>query len=140
MWRYYLHLVDKLLNQSIRRIYIGYLICLSLWTTIYSLIKSMKKSLFLIFLGTIVLGTLSWCSVDRNDEKAQRIIELETKVKDQSFEKNLKCNALFDGLKRKYYNVYSVYYDEYMDTCYVKYKDTKTKELNDASLEDFWPN
>ena len=98
------------------------------------------KTFSLSILVVLVLVMLSWCSIDWNDEKAQRIIELETKLKDQSFEKNLKCQALFDGLKRKYYNVYSVYYNEYMNTCYVKYNDTKTKELNEAALEDFWPN
>ena len=99
----------------------------------------MKKNVILL-LCALMLFTLGWCSIDWNDEKAQRITELETKLNDQSFEKNLKCQTLFDGLKRKYYNVYSVYYNEYMNTCYVKYNDTKTKELNEASLEDFWPN
>lgn len=87
-----------------------------------------------------MLFMLSWCTIDWHDEKAQKIIELEAKINDQSFEKNLKCQALFDGLKKKYYNVYSVYYNEYMNTCYVKYNDTHTKELLEASLEDFGPN
>ncbi|MDD3262591.1 MAG: hypothetical protein PHR61_01985 [Candidatus Absconditabacteria bacterium] len=106
----------------------------------------MKKT-FVYLLGVFMVMTLTGCTIDWNNEKANEINRLEgeisslkSKIEDQNFEKNLKCNALFDGLKRKYYNVYSVYYDAYMDSCYVKYKDTKTKELNEALLEDFGPN
>jgi len=98
-------------------------------------------------LGVIMMIVLSWCTIDWHDEKANEInllnaeiASLKLKIEDQSFEKNLKCQSLLDWLKRKYNNVFSIYYSEYWNTCYIKYNDTKTKELMEAPMDNFGPN
>lgn len=105
------------------------------------------KKLLLVFTLFISMLFLTWCSIDRNDEKTKEInllnsevARLKLKIEDQNFEKNLKCQWLLDWLKRRYNNVFSIYYSEYWNTCYIKYHDSKTKELVESAIDDFGPN
>lgn len=105
----------------------------------------MKKIALFIF-GISMVFTLSGCTIDRDDSKDKRIEELNSeiitltsKVENQNFERNLKCQWLLDWLKRKYNNIFSIFYDEYGNTCYIKYYDKKNNNKFAVSpIDDFW--
>ncbi len=54
----------------------------------------------------------------------------------QNFENNLKCQERWDSLKLQYNNFMSAYYNEYANTCYVKYYDKKSDSVMEAPMEN----
>lgn len=108
----------------------------------------MKRFLWFSFLlGLVFLGGCT--TQDEIDELKYQNYQLQQQISEiqfqkdaaetaaqetANFEKNLKCQERWDELKKQYNNVFSVYYNEYANTCYVRYYDKKN---NNQLIE--WP-
>lgn len=67
-------------------------------------------------------------------------LESEKLVKDQQLEKEKNCLERWESVKQEYWNVFSVYYNEIYEECYVKYYDKSNgNEISEAPIDDFWP-
>lgn len=118
------------------------------------------KKISIILLSCFFIITLSWCTNDKQveqlrqqnellqqqiqNEKAQK--EEEKKAQKEAlnqkevFENNLKCQERGDELKLQYNNVFSTYYNEYKNTCYVRYYDkSNNNEITEWPMDNFWP-
>lgn len=81
---------------------------------------------------------------EKNKDLESKIDELKTEnlnlVEKQSFNNNLKCQEFLNDLKKQYENVFSVYYNEYENKCYVKYYNRSNNNILDEwPLDSFWP-
>lgn len=58
----------------------------------------MKKIISLLLLSLLILSS---CSIDWNNEKEQKIVELEKQISDMSFERNKECLNLIPNLEKR---------------------------------------
>jgi uncharacterized protein YaiL (DUF2058 family) len=76
-------------------------------------------------------------------EKAERIerekqAEADEERAKENFSNNLKCQTLLKDLKQRWNNVAGIYYDEWRNTCIVKY--VEEGEIKEAPLENMQDN
>lgn len=70
-------------------------------------------------------------------ERAENEAKVEQEKAKENFSNNLKCQILLKDLKQRWNNVVGIYYDEWQNTCIVKYtKDGETKEAPIESMQD----
>lgn len=73
----------------------------------------------------------------KNEADAKKAQEEAARVKEQgekNFKNNLECQDMLKALKQKWNNVVGIYYDEFLNTCIVKY--TKNGKTLEGALED----
>lgn len=68
-------------------------------------------------------------------EKQAEADEAKTK---ENFSNNLKCQTLLKDLKQRWNNVVGIYYDEWQNTCIVKY--TEKGEVKEGAIESMQDN
>jgi hypothetical protein len=71
-------------------------------------------------------------------EERERQAEADEAKTKENFSNNLKCQTLLKDLKRRWNNVAGIYYDEWQNTCIVKY--TEAGEVKEAPLETLQDN
>lgn len=114
----------------------------------------MKKYLSIILILSITI--LAWCSIDRNNEKENKITELENKIKtidnnnnkNDIFEKNKECSMLEKEIileaERYYwwkiYRIKEIIYSSILKSCLYKIEISYTwYNIKDFDLKDyFW--
>jgi len=110
-----------------------------------------------ILLGCIILGGFFYASQINKQKSIEKQQEIDLAVKrdelqikqeidqaqidrdkaDTTFNNNLKCQTLLKDLKQRWSNVVGIYYDEWENTCIVKYtKNGKTEEGAIEGMQD----
>jgi SAM-dependent MidA family methyltransferase len=93
-----------------------------------------------IIVAVVLCGWLIYQSRINKQESIERQQQIELKAKaekenaDRVFENNLKCQDLLKDLKQRWNNVVGIYYDEFLNTCIVKY--TKNGKVEEAPIEN----
>ncbi len=111
-----------------------------------------------ILLGCVILGGFFYASqvIKQESIEKQQMIDLRAKMaaeykaeqaktevdqmkaeaalNEELFNDNLKCQTLLKDLKQRWKNVVGIYYDEFKNTCIVKY--TEKGETHESPIED----
>ena len=90
-----------------------------------------------ILLGSVILGSFYYATQINKQESIERQqrIERETQTKQQELSfKQKECEALSDGVMRKWNNVMGVTYNEAWGECVVTFTDLTTGEVETSAL------
>lgn len=79
-----------------------------------------------------IILSLSWCSIDWNNEKDKKIAQLQKELDDDAFKKNLECNEFYQKNKESIYWtnaemfqywiwINTIWYSRNLSTCFVAY-------------------
>ncbi|MBI4708950.1 MAG: hypothetical protein HY764_01950 [Candidatus Portnoybacteria bacterium] len=75
-------------------------------------------------------------AVDRAKAEADQV-KTEKDKADTDFSNNLKCQTLLKDLKQRWNNIVGIYYEEWRNTCIVKYTEKgETKESPIENMQD----